>query len=685
MKKIVITSALVFVMGTSFAQKLGVINNAESPNMKLKTVDFDDCVWTDGFWAEKQKLCHETMLPNLGKLMEDPNTIHAFNNFKVAAGLVDGEFRGFSFHDGDFYKYIEALSYAYGLTKDESINTKMDEYIAVIAKGQRDNGYIHTKIQIGHGKNKFPRQDQVAFDSFNDPFTIDFDHEFYNFGHLMSAACVHHRITGKKNFLNIAIKASDHIYDKFHKPSPELAAIDWNPPHYMGLVEMYRTTGNRKYLELAQTFIDMLGSTEVTGAWKSRGLDHSQKRTPFRKETEAVGHAGHGNYLYCGATDLYAETGEQALFDALEKIWNNLVNQKMFITGATGSYHHTVSRNNDKISEGYAEIYDLPNTVSYNETCANIGNGMFNWRMFLLNGESRFADTMELIFYNSALSGIDLEGKNYYYTNPLRYVQGQPQKTRDFGKRREFMPVFCCPPNIIRTIAKMHSYAYSKSEDAIWMNLYGSNTLDTDLANGTNVKLTQKSNYPWDGQIQIAIDVKRKKEFSLKLRIPAWVEGASLKVNGEPITEVLTPGTYFDLKRTWKKGDVLELNLPMEAQLIEANPHVEQARNQVAVKYGPLVYCLESKDLPEGTKVQDVVIPQNIKLSPRYDANLLSGVTVLEGEAEVLNNKTWSNQSLYKKLEPKKIDKVDITLIPYYTWSNRGPVDMSVWLPVVWK
>jgi DUF1680 family protein len=684
MKKVIVIVFSLFVIGSCFAQKQGLINNSETPNMNLKSIDFSDCKWTEGFWAEKQKLCYETMLPNLGRLMEDTTSIHAFENFKVAAGLVEGEFRGFSFHDGDFYKYIEGLSYAYGVTNDESINEKMDAYINVIAKAQQENGYIHTKIQIGHGKNKFPRKDQVPFDTFNEPFTIDFDHEFYNFGHLMTAACVHHQITGKRNFLDVAIKASDLIYDKFHIPSPELAAIDWNPPHYMGLVEMYRTTGDKKYLELAQTFVDMLGSTNESGAMESRGLDHSQKRTPFREETEAVGHAGHGNYMYCGVTDIYAETGEKALLESLEKIWNNLVNQKMFVTGATGSYHHTVSKNNDKISEGYAEIYDLPNTVSYNETCANIGNAMWNWRMFLLNGEARFADVMELVFYNSGLSGIALDGAHYFYTNPLRFIEGQPHATRDFGERREFMPVFCCPPNIIRTIGKMHNYAYSTSDKGIWVNLYGSNELNTDLTDGTNVKLTQKSNYPWEGKVEITVDIKNKKEFSLMLRIPAWVEGAQLKVNGQEVSETLKEGSYFELKRTWSKGDVIELDLPMKAQLVTANPHVESTRNQVAVKYGPLVYCLESVDLPKDMNLLDVVIPQNISLKPRFDAKLLNGVTVLEGVAEVLSKDDWSN-ALYKKLEYKKLEKVEIKLIPYYAWSNRGKSDMSVWLPIAWQ
>ncbi|RKR12193.1 hypothetical protein CLV91_2318 [Maribacter vaceletii] len=685
MKNIVITVCSLFLFNSSFAQEKGLINNEATPNMKLKTIDFADCQWTDGFWAERQKLCHENMLPNLGRLMDDPNTIHAFDNFKVAAGLVEGEFRGFSFLDGDFYKYVEALAYTYGVTKDESLNKRMDEIIAVVAKAQREDGYLHTKIQIGHGINKFPRKDQQTFETFNKPFTIDFDHEFYNFGHLMTAACVHYRITGKRNFLDIAIKASDLIYEKFINPTPELVAIDWNPPHYMGLVEMYRTTGDKKYLELAQSFVDKLGTSKESGAMESRGLDHSQKRTPFREETEAVGHAGHGNYMYCGITDLYAETGEVALLNSLENVWSNIANEKMFVTGATGSYHHTVSRNNDKISEGYAESYDLPNTVSYNETCANIGNAMFNWRMFLLNGESRFADIMELVFYNSALSGIDLKGENFFYTNPLRFVQGQSQITRDSGERREFMPVFCCPPNIIRTIAKMHSYAYNTSDKGVWVNLYGSNTLDTDLEDGTNVKLSQKSNYPWDGAIEINVDVKRKKEFSLMLRIPAWVDGATLKVNGENVSETLKSGTYFDLKRQWKKGDKVELNLPMKAQLVTANPNVEQTRNQVAVKYGPLVYCLESKDLPSDVSLLDVVIPQDIHLTPRFDANLLSGVTVLEGEAGILEKQDWTSNQLYKKLEPRQLNKVNVKLIPYYAWSNRGKTDMSVWLPAEWK
>lgn len=681
MKSILLALAAFFFLQVN-AQEKGIINNANTPYMQLKSIDFDDCKWTEGFWAERQQVCHEDMIPNLKRLMEDPEIIHAYDNFKVAAGLKEGESRGFSFLDGDFYKYVEALAYTYGVSKDEKINQLMDEIIDVIGKAQRDDGYLHTQIQIGHGIRRFPRTDQQVFTEKNGPFEVDFDHEFYNFGHLMTAACVHYRITGKKSFLNIAIKASDMIYDKFKDPSPELAAIDWNPPHYMGLVEMYRTTGDKKYLELAETFVNMLGSTEESGAKTHRGLDHSQKRTPFREETEAVGHAGHGNYMYCGVTDIYAETGETALLETIEKIWGSVADKKMYVHGGTGPNHWGVSKNHDVVSESYGQDYVLPNLRAYNETCANIGNAMWNWRMFMLNGDAKFADIMELVFYNSALSGVALDGKSFFYTNPLRYIEGHPHTGRDLGKRSEYMAVFCCPPNIIRTIAKMHTYAYNTSKKGVWVNLYGSNELKTKLIDGSEIALSQKTNYPWDGNIKITVEaVKKNKELSLMLRIPGWANEASLKVNGEVIEANFESGSYFDLKRKWKKGDVVELDLPMTTQLITANPNIEETYNQVAVKRGPLVYCTESIDLPEGVAINEVVIPQNIVLEPRFDSDLLSGINVLEGEVEVYQNSDWSN-TLYKPLEQKELKKTKIKMIPYYAWNNRGTTNMSVWMPL---
>ena len=664
----------------SYGQEKGIINNSSSPFMKLKTIDINDCRWTEGFWADKLHVALKTMIPNLGRLMEDPEIIHAYDNFLVAAGLKEGEFRGWSFHDGDFYKYVEAMAYAYALTKDEKINRRMDEIIEVIGKAQQADGYIHTMKQIGHGVKGFLHESEHRYKlSEIAPFTHGPQHEFYNFGHLMTAACVHYRITGKRNFLEIAIKASDLIYEHFKDPSPELANIDWNPPHYMGLVEMYRTTGEKKYLELAETFINMLGTAKKLPN-AHRGLDHSQRGTPIRQEKEAVGHAGHGNYLYSGVVDLYAETGEKALLDAIERIWKNVSTRKMYITGATGPHHFGISKK-AIVAESYGMEYEMPNLKAYNETCANIGNAMWNWRMFLLNGEARFADIMELVFYNSALSGISLDGQHFFYTNPLRFIQGHPQNTKDEGQRGKFMSVFCCPPNIIRTIAKMHTYAYTTSENGVWVNLYGSNELNTQLSDESRLRLSQTSNYPWEGNIQLIIQEARKTPFSMMLRIPGWTSEARILVNGKELEDPLRPGSYFEIKRQWRTNDVVELILPMTPQLIVPDPNIEETRNQVAVKRGPLVYCLESIDLPKGTELSQILIPQDMQFQETFDKDLLSGITYLEGEAMRLSKVDGSNQ-LYKPLTPQLLEKTTIRMIPYFAWSNRGLADMTVWLPL---
>jgi len=370
MKKSLFTLLSFLITIFSAAQERAVLNNSNTPHMNLKAINIDDCQWTDGFWAQKVKKAQEVMIPNLGRLMEDPEIIHAYENFKVAAGLKEGVFKGWSFHDGDFYKYVEAMAYAYAMTKDESINTKMDEIIEVIGKAQRPDGYLHTMIQIGHGTKGFHHESENKFNKPPEPYTHGPVHEFYNYGHLMTAACVHYRVTGKRNFLDIAIKASDNIYEHFKEPSPELARIDWNPPHYMGLVEMYRTTGDKKYLELAATFVNMLGTAKKQSG-DHRGMDHSQRRTPIREESEAVGHAGHGNYLYSGVADLYSETGDTTLLTALERIWTNVATKKMYVTGATGPHHFGVS-NKAIVAESYGLGYEMPNINAYNETCANI-------------------------------------------------------------------------------------------------------------------------------------------------------------------------------------------------------------------------------------------------------------------------------------------------------------------------
>jgi len=522
-------------------------------------------------------------------------------------------------------------------------------------------------------------------------------------GHLMTAACIHHRATGKSSLLNIAKKTGDYLYETFKGRDRRLAHFGFNPSNIMGAVELYRTTQDNKYLQLAQIFVDMRGSAPG-------GTDQNQDRTPLRKETEAVGHAVTANYLYAGAADVYAETGDKSLFSALERIWENVVLQKMYITGATGALHRGVSLAWDSLHEAYGREYQLPNSTAYNETCANIANAMWNWRMLAITGEARFADIVELVLYNSALSGISIDGKNFFYTNVLRRTKDTPLLSWDLPTRQPYLSCFCCPPNIVRTIAKVHGWAYSISDKVVWVHLFGSNVLDTALPDGSRLKLTQETDYPWDGKIKITVhNAPSKEKLTMMLRIPAWSKKATLKVNSKrvPISqkiakwgpniawEDLQPGKYAQLSRIWSKGDIIELDLPMPVLLIQANPLVEETRNQVAIKRGPIVYCLESVDLPEGVNIYEVVIPHNIKLQPRFCKNLLGGIIALEGKAEVFKGvpqtrndafggpkeAQWSNQ-LYRELTLEAPKKIAIRLIPYYAWCNRGTSEMTVWMPL---
>jgi len=479
---------------SAVTQERAIINTSSSPYVKLRSIDIDDVKWTKGFWADKFELMHRVGVPNMWKLLSDPEIGHAYQNFQIAAGLLDGEHKGTYWHDGDFYKWLEATAYVYAVTKDPELEKLMDKAVNVIVKAQREDGYIHTAKQIGFGYRSGKR-----FDIDPRPLQVRMHHEDYNFGHLMTAACIHYyRSTGKTKLLNVAKKAGDFLYAAF-KPHPEkLSDFGWNPSHIMGLVELYRTTTNPKYLELARLCIDRRGT-------EPGGSDWNQYRTPLRKETEAVGHAVTGNYLYAGAADLYTETGDKELLNVLNKIWQNITFQKMSVTGGNGVFDQTISSENDIVGEAYGHEYDLPNVNAYNETCANISNAMFNWRMLSITGKAQFADVMELILYNSALSGISLDGKHFFYTNPLRFLASHSHNTRNAGIRQSYINCFCCPPNIVRTIAKVHGWAYSVSDSGVWVNFYGGNLLSTELSDGSKIKLQQETEYPWEGKVKITI------------------------------------------------------------------------------------------------------------------------------------------------------------------------------------
>jgi DUF1680 family protein len=628
-----------------------------------------DARWTTGFWAERFATCRDTTIPALGAIMEGTEHSQFLHNFRIAAGLEAGKHRGPPWNDGDFYKWLEAASVVYALTKDPALEKQLDAAIAVVAKAQRADGYLHTPVLIANRNG----------DATVKPFRDRLNFEMYNFGHLFTAACAHHQATGKKSLLAIAENAADFLHTAFENPTPELARNSVCPAHYMGTVELYRATRNKKYLALAVKFLDLRDRAPA-------GTDDDQDRVPFRKQTEAVGHAVRANYLYAGAADVFAETGDETLLEPLKKIWTSAVTRKMSVTGACGALYDGASPDGAKeqkqiarVHQSYGRDYQLPNGTAHNETCAAIGNILWNWRMLQITGDAKYTDVMELTLTNALLAGISLDGKRFFYTNTLRQLDTMPAALRWSHTREAWISCFCCPPNVARTIARAHTYAYGRSDRGLWVHLFGASALDTTLADGRRVKLKQETDYPWGGRVKIALETAPEGEFSLFVRVPGWAPRATLAVNGTPVEA--PAGRYAEIRRSWKRGDAVELVLPMNARLVEAHPLVEEARNQVAVVRGPLVYSLESPDLPKGATVMTVALPRAAKFAPRFEQTLLGGVTVLEGRAEVASEEPWGNE-LYREFKPAAPRTIEIKLIPYFAWGNRGKSEMTVWIPL---
>lgn len=662
--------ASAFITSAS-ATEAGLVDTSASPHAKVRSVGLKEVRWTRGFWAQRFESCRDQTIPSMWSLMEGTRYTHFVQNFRIAAGLAEGRHRGAPFNDGDFYKWLEAACVMYGITQEPELEQHINEAVELIGKAQQPDGYIHTKTLVRRRNgdaNAVPFQDRHNF-------------EMYNMGHLITTACVHYRVTGKTDMLAVARKAADFMYDTFHDASPEAARSSVCPSHYMAMVELYRTTHEPRYLELARTFFKL--RSQITD-----GGDDNQDRIPFEKQRTAMGHAVRANYLYAGAADLFMETGDKSLWTSLEPIWENLVHEKMYITGGCGAlydgaspYGSSKQGNITRTHQAYGYDYQLPNLTAYNETCANVGNVLWNWRMFLATGEARFIDVAELALYNSVLSGVSLDGTKYFYVNPLRTLHPMPLDLRWSRTRVPFVGSFCCPPNVTRIEAEAGNFAYAKTDDAIWVNLYGGSTLETALGQVGKVKLSQETEYPWSGQVRIRIEQCGDKPFALKLRIPGWAKQESVRVNLTPFDKKAVPGTYLELKRVWKPGDFVDLDLSMPAELIEAHPLVEETRNQVAVKRGPMVYCLESVDLPDGIDLMDVAIPSDIKLRARYDGGLLGGVAVIEGVAEARATGNWSN-SLYRELQSPQSRPFNLRLIPYFAWDNRGQSEMTVWMPL---
>ncbi len=656
--------------GGIFAQQNALVNTAKSRFAVMQPVDMNAVKWTGGFWAERFDVCRQTMVPELWKTYHS-DKCHAWKNFEIAAGLDTGRFKGPSFHDGDFYKTFESVAALYAQTKDFELDKWMDDAIAVMAKAQKADGYIYTKSIIEQrqtGKTAM-FEDKLSF-------------EAYNFGHLMTAACIHYRATGKRTLLDLAIKATDFLIGFYNRATPEQARNAICPSHYMGIIEMYRTTSNPQYLKLVNKLIDIRGTTE--------GTDDNSDRIPFRQMQKVAGHAVRANYLFAGVADVYAETGDATLKTTLDRMWDNVVNHKMYITGGCGALYDGVSPDGtaykpdtvQKTHQAYGKDFQLPNSSAHNETCANIGNVLWNWRMLLITGEAKYADVLEQSLFNSVLSGISLSGTDFFYTNPLSSFSNYPYQLRWYGGRVPYISKSnCCPPNTVRTIAEVSNYQYSVGANALYVHLYSGNTLKTNLPSGDEIRLRQESNYPWEGQSLIIFEKAPQKPTAVYLRIPGWCSKATILVNGRDAAVAVKPGTYAKLEQTWKAGDKISLALDMPVQLVEANPLVEETRGQVAVKRGPLVYCVESKDLPQGVQVQDLVMPVQSSWELKPENWGQHPLTLLQTTAFQKAPQNWE-QTLYKPVNAAGLRPVTIKLIPYYAWANRGAGDMSVWLPL---
>jgi DUF1680 family protein len=483
-------------------------------------------------------------------------------------------------------------------------------------------------------------------------------------GHLLQAAIAYYRATGDRKLLDGGIRFANYMVENFGPQ--KRPALTGHPEFEMGMVELYRTTGDRRYLDFAGHLLsgverERLHLTDDQVAYMFSGK-------PFASRTEFEGHAVRAMYASCGATDYYMETGDAAYRKTLETLWGDLVNGKMYITGGVGSR---------EAGEAFGEAYELPNAQAYGESCAAIGNMMWNWRMLLAFGQSRFADVMERALYNGINSGMSLSGTLYCYRNPL---ESSGEKIRN-----EWYDTTCCPPNLERVLASLPGYMYNTDARGVYVNLFHNSTLDWHLENGTGIHVTQQTEYPWKGAVDFTVDPAHAAEFSLFVRIPAWSDGATVTADGWSLRETPKPGEYFEIHRRWEPGDKLHVMFEMKPRLVRANPLVREDAGRVALERGPLVYCLEQPDQPGFNLFNASLLDDGSEFRSEFRADLLGGLLVLKHRGSVVDS-PFSSEPLYRPFReqverPGRVEA--LTFIPYYAWANREPSRMEVWVPYV--
>ena len=658
-------AALALVMaGSTVSAADVVLTSPGKPPMKkdypFTPVPFTQVHLNDAFWAPRIETNRTVTIPFAFEQCEKNGRMA---NFEHAAAVLKGEapaaFKAseFPFDDTDPYKVIEGASYALAVKPDPKLDAYVDKLIGQIAAAQEPDGYLYTSRTMNPTHpHAWSGQERWVLDR-------ELSHELYNFGHLAEAAAAHYEATGKKSLLTVATKFADCI-DKTFGPGKQ--AI-W-PGHQiaeMALVKLYRVTGEERYLYLAKFLLDVRGPDGKKGS----GTPYNQSHEPVVQQREAVGHAVRATYMYSGMADVAAITGDESYIKAIDAIWDNVAQKKLYITGGIGATGH---------GEAFGANYELPNMTAYNETCAAIGNVYWNQRLFLLHGDAKYIDVLERTLYNGLISGVSLEGNRFFYPNPLE-SKGQHQRSPWFG-------CACCPSNVCRFMASIPGYVYAHRGNDVYVNLFAGGKGSVPVGDKGIVELIQETKYPWDGAVKLTVTPKNISSFALRVRVPGWarnqpvpsdlyayegkaVDGATLSVNGQPAKIDLKDG-YAVLERSWKAGDVVELNLPMPVRRVTANDQVAADRGRVALERGPIVYCVEWPDNANG-KVRNVLLKPDAPVSVDDEPDLLHGVLALKAKA-----------SAYTQDDAGKLTAtdIDLTAIPYYAWAHRGRGEMSVWM-----
>ena len=651
----------------SYSHTRPYIDATQNSCAKVHCLNMGEVAWSDGFWKDR----FDMVIPNVIPAQYDYFMGFSEYNFRIVGDKADPKngFRGTHWQDGDYYKWLEAQVAVYSVTKDPVLLDLIEEKAALLARSVADDGYITTHTQIGFGllseKKKYKNTKR---------FIAPNQHETYNMGHFLTLATTHYRVTGRRTLIDAAIKVGNFLDSYFKVMTPELTDIDYNPTQIMGLMELYRCTGDKRYMDCANRFISARG--------QKNGRTENQNDTKLRSEKRAVGHAVLAPVLYIGAADYVAESGDTVLLGALKNIWEDMYLRKASFTGGLGNVHGGPSEKNrnEVIHEAFGYPYHIHSASAYNETCATFYGAYFSWRMFMLTGEVKYLDTMEKAFYNN-LSSMGLDGKSYFYTNVLRWhADNHYMLSMDYHNRwTTECACVCCPTSLARFLAETKEYAYAKNDDALYVTLYGSNNIETSIK-GQNVAFSQSTDYPWNGNIRMTYKGDKNADFILKLRIPEWADQPQVMVNNESVET--QAGTFASVARKWRKGDVVEISLNMKPQIVEANPMVEELRNQVAVSCGPLVYCAEAVDLPNGVEMKDVIIPSDAEFIEKFDKALLGGVRTLTTEA-LVRKSSFDENNLYSPLK-RGYDDFTLKLIPYYAWANRGECEMTVFFPLRW-